>query len=98
MIPPVSVCHHVSMIGHCSFPMVLKYHIQTSGLIGSPTVPNKRRVDRSKELGISDPYFIYIRSDVGVVENSGTVFFYYSPIFIWFRIIWCTFIYYLCYS
>ena len=33
-IPPVSVCHHVSIIGHFFFPITLKYHFQTSGLIG----------------------------------------------------------------
>ena len=39
IIPPVSVCHHVSTIGHFDFPIVLKYQRQTSGFIGSPTVP-----------------------------------------------------------
>src|ERR671930_2180248 len=67
MIPPVSVCHHVSTIGQFSLPIVLKYHIHTSGLIGSPTVPNKRSEDRSNELGIASPNFIYIRKAVGVV-------------------------------
>src|SRR5574342_895181 len=45
--PPVSVCHHVSIIGHFSFPMILKYHFQTSGFIGSPTVPRMRSEERS---------------------------------------------------
>src|SRR5258708_2299149 len=36
-ILPVSVCHHVSTIGHCSLPIFLWYQIQASGLIGSPT-------------------------------------------------------------
>ena len=45
--PPVSVCHHVSTIGHCSRPMFLWYHIHASGLIGSPTEPSRRRLDRS---------------------------------------------------
>src|ERR671922_2038975 len=67
IIPPVSVCHHVSIIGQFSLPIVLKYHIHTSGLIGSPTVPNKRSEDRSNELGIASPNFIYIRKAVGVV-------------------------------
>src|ERR671918_121865 len=67
IIPPVSVCHQVSIIGQFSFPIVLKYHSHTSGLIGSPTVPNKRNEDRSNELGISSPNFIYIRNAVGVV-------------------------------
>src|SRR3989337_3183689 len=65
--PPVSVCHHVSTIGHFSLPMVLKYHIHTSGLVDSPTVPNNRRVDKLNEFRISLPYLIYILSAVGVV-------------------------------
>ena len=40
IIPPVSVCHQVSTIGHFSFPIFLKYHCHASSLIGSPTVPN----------------------------------------------------------
>ena len=44
---PVSVCHHVSMIGQRSFPMTLWYQRHASGLIGSPTDPSKRSVDRS---------------------------------------------------
>ena len=39
-IPPVSVCHHVSTIGHFSFPIFLLYQFQASSLIGSPTLPN----------------------------------------------------------
>ena len=52
IIPPVSVCHHVSIIGHFFLPITSKYHFQTSGLIGSPTVPSKRNVDRSNESGM----------------------------------------------
>src|SRR5699024_7114583 len=44
---PFSVCHHVSTIGHCSFPTYLWNHIHASGLIGSPTVPSKRKLLRS---------------------------------------------------
>jgi hypothetical protein len=46
MWPPVSVCHQVSTIGQRPPPTVLWYHIQASGLIGSPTVPRMRRLDR----------------------------------------------------
>src|SRR5271169_635511 len=46
-IPPVSVCHHVSTIGTFSLPMFLWYHIQASGLIGSPTVPKTLIDDKS---------------------------------------------------
>src|SRR5690242_17563459 len=75
IIPPVSVCHHVSTIGQFSFPIVLKYHIHTSGLIGSPTVPSRRKDDRSNELGIAFPYFMYIRKAVGVVYRIVTPYF-----------------------
>src|SRR5918995_7062635 len=47
MIAPVSVCHHVSTMGQRPLPMVSLYHIHASGLIGSPTVPSRRREDRS---------------------------------------------------
>ena len=47
MIAPVSVCHHVSTIGQRSPPIVLRYHIHASGLIGSPTEPSRRSDDRS---------------------------------------------------
>ncbi len=38
-MPPVSVCHQVSTIGHLFSPTTSWYQSQTSGLIGSPTVP-----------------------------------------------------------
>src|SRR3954463_14353959 len=47
MKPPVSVCHHVSMIGQRPLPIVSKYHFHASGLIGSPTEPSSRSEDRS---------------------------------------------------
>src|ERR1700730_3715275 len=43
MMEPVSVCHHVSTIGQRLCPITSRYHIQASGLIGSPTVPSSRR-------------------------------------------------------
>src|SRR5919204_4255160 len=55
MWPPVSVCHHVSTIGHRPLPTVSWYHIHASGLIGSPTVPRIRRLERLYFLGISPP-------------------------------------------
>src|SRR3990167_1624353 len=39
-MPPVSVCHQVSTIGHLSLPIFLKYHNQAASSIGSPTEPN----------------------------------------------------------
>src|ERR1700709_2390973 len=47
MIAPVSVCHQVSTIGQRSPPTTFRYHIQASGLIGSPTDPRRRSEERS---------------------------------------------------
>src|SRR5438094_7145029 len=47
MIAPVSVCHHVSTTGQRPPPITSWYQIHASGLIGSPTVPNNRKDERS---------------------------------------------------
>ena len=47
MIPPVSVCHHVSTTGQRSPPMWCQYQTHASGLMGSPTVPSSCSDDRS---------------------------------------------------
>src|SRR5689334_16461883 len=44
MIIPVSVCHQVSTMGQRSRPTTSRYHIQASGLIGSPTDPSSLRL------------------------------------------------------
>src|SRR3569833_40582 len=44
MIIPVSVCHHVSTIGQRFFPTCSRYHHHASGLLGSPTLPSRRRL------------------------------------------------------
>ncbi len=67
MIPPVSVCHHVSTTGHRPPPMTSRYHIHASGLIGSPTDPITRRLDRSCLAGSSTPHFMNVRIAVGAV-------------------------------
>src|SRR5262245_64447184 len=67
IIAPVSVCHHVSTTGQRSLPMTLWYHIQASGLIGSPTVPNSRRLDRSYFSGHCSPHLTNVRIAVGAV-------------------------------
>src|SRR5215469_13912982 len=67
MIAPVSVCHHVSTTGQRPPPMTLEYHIQASGLIGSPTDPRRRRLDRSYRLGNCSPHFMKARIAVGAV-------------------------------
>src|SRR3990172_12135220 len=65
-IMPVSVCHHVSIIGSL-LPVTFLYQSHASGFIGSPTEPSILRVDRSYFLGQSSPYFIRSRMAVGVV-------------------------------
>lgn len=67
IIAPVSVCHQVSTIGQRSPPMCLRYQIQASGLIGSPTDPSTRRLDRSNFAGMSSPHFMNVRIAVGAV-------------------------------
>src|SRR5258708_7899544 len=67
MCPPVSVCHQVSTIGQRPPPTVLKYHIQASGLIGSPTEPSSRRLARLYFFGRSLPALISERIAVGAV-------------------------------
>src|SRR5215204_73929 len=67
MIIPVSVCHHVSTIGHRFPPMNLWYQIHASGLIGSPTDPSSRRLDMFRRDGHSVPHFMNARIAVGAV-------------------------------
>ena len=67
MIAPVSVCHHVSTIGQRSPPISRRYHIQASGLIGSPTVPSRRRLVRSCFFGHWSPQRRKARMAVGAV-------------------------------
>ena len=67
MIAPVSVCHHVSTIGVVPEPMTSRYQIQASGLMGSPTEPSTRRLDRSKPWGTCRPIFMKLRIAVGAV-------------------------------
>ena len=67
MIAPVSVCHQVSTIGQLLFPITSRYHIQASGLIGSPTEPSKRSDFKLYLFGNSSPHFIQVRINVGAV-------------------------------
>ncbi len=67
MIMPVSVCHHVSTIGHRSRPMLTWYHIHASGLMGSPTDPRSLSVLRSRLVGHSAPHRMNARIAVGAV-------------------------------
>src|SRR5215204_5803975 len=74
-MPPVSVCHQVSMMGHRLPPMTSWYQIQASGLIGSPTVPSRRRELKSCFFGHSLPHFIKARIAVGAVYKMLTPYF-----------------------
>jgi hypothetical protein len=67
MIPPVSVCHQVSTIGHFFAPITSWYQIQASGLIPSPTVPKSRRLERSRPSMWLRPHFMKARIAVGAV-------------------------------
>ena len=66
-IAPFSVCHQVSTTGGVSPPMLVRYQIQASGLIGSPTEPSTRRLDRSCAAGYCSPHFMKVRIVVGAV-------------------------------
>src|SRR5689334_3663301 len=66
-IEPVSVCHQVSTIGQRSLPITWRYHIHASGLMGSPTVPRRRKLERSLLFGHSLPQRMKARMAVGAV-------------------------------
>src|ERR1700681_3231929 len=66
-IMPVSVCHQVSTMGQRDLPITSRYQIQASGLIGSPTVPRRRRLDKSCLLGHLSPHLVKARMAVGAV-------------------------------
>ena len=70
---PVSVCHQVSTTGARSPPMCSRYHIQASGLIGSPTDPSTRSVDRSCLAGHASPCFMNARIAVGAQYRIETL-------------------------
>ena len=67
MMAPVSVCHQVSTTGQRSPPMWCQYQIHASGLIGSPTLPSRRRLERSRPSGYCGPHFMKVRMAVGAV-------------------------------
>ena len=67
MIPPVSVCHHVSTTGQSPPPTTFQYQSQALGLIGSPTDPSNRSLDRSAFSTCSTPHLMHARIAVGAV-------------------------------
>src|SRR5579875_2298144 len=74
MIEPVSVCHQVSTTGQRPPPMTARYHTYASGLIGAPTEPSSRRLDRSYLAGMSSPHFMNIRITVGAQYRIDTLY------------------------
>ena len=67
MMPPVSVCHHVSTIGHRPSPTTLWYQRQASGLIGSPTEPRSLSDFLLVDVTGVSPTFMSERMAVGAV-------------------------------
>src|SRR5580693_3352922 len=61
---PVSVCHQVSTIGQRFFPIASKYHFHAAGLIGSPTVPSRRKLAKLCGLSHSRPQAMNARTAV----------------------------------
>ena len=55
------------MIGQRPFPITRWYHFHASGLMGSPTEPSSRSVERSWRLGQDSPKRIRPRMAVGAV-------------------------------
>src|SRR3954453_21030884 len=72
-IPAVSVCHQVSTMGHLFLPICSSYQCQASSLIGSPTVPNTLREDKSLPWSGSSPKLIKLRMAVGAVYKIFTL-------------------------
>ena len=75
MMPPVSVCHQVSTTGHRPPPMCCQYQTHASGLMGSPTEPSSRSLERSWDSGKSVPHFMNVRIAVGAVYRMVTPYF-----------------------
>ena len=73
MIPPVSVCHQVSTIGHFFFPICSSYQCHASSLIGSPTVPNTFKLLKSCPCTGPNPNPIKERIAVGAVYKIFTL-------------------------
>ena len=70
---PVSVCHQVSTIGTASAPNTSGTSAM-SGLMGSPTDPRRRRLDRSWAKAMSRPHFMNALKVVGVIDCHTVLF------------------------
>src|SRR5215203_3648797 len=66
-IPPVSVCHQVSTMGHFFLPICSSYQCQASSLMGSPTVPKTFKEERFFPSSGFNPKPISDRIAVGAV-------------------------------
>src|SRR5512143_3774823 len=66
-MPPVSVCHQVSTMGQRPLPITRLYHSQAAGLMGAPTEPGRRRLERGWAGGEWAPWRISARIAVGDV-------------------------------
>src|SRR5665213_2959516 len=73
-IPPVSVCHQVSTIGHLFLPIFSSYQCHASSLIGSPTLPKTFNVDISFPSNGSNPKLIRLLMAVGAVYKVFTLY------------------------
>src|SRR4051812_49892962 len=71
MMPPVSVCHHVSTTGVRSPPMTWRYQIHASGLIGSPPPPSTPRGERAEPAGGASPPLLLFPGPPGGGERDG---------------------------
>src|SRR5258707_7430284 len=72
MMAPVSVCHQVSTMGQRPPPIVLWYQTHASGLMGSPTVPRSRRLERALFFGHSSHQLMNERMAVDAVQTIET--------------------------
>src|SRR6476659_435561 len=70
---PVSVCHHVSTIGHFFLPICSSYQCHASSLIGSPTVPNIFNEERFFPCNGPRPKPIKLLMAVGAVYKIFTL-------------------------
>src|ERR1700754_475339 len=73
--PPVSVCHQVSTMGHCLWPIFSSNQCHASSLIGSPTEPSFLSELKSLPSNISSPKLMSERMAVGAVYNMFTLYF-----------------------
>src|ERR1035441_3275537 len=67
---PVSVCHQGSTMGRRWWPIFSRYHIQASGLMGSPTVPRRRSESSLNFSTYWSPHLMNARMAVGAGRSD----------------------------